>query len=426
MKYILSFLTLFINVVFVFAQTPYFYNSDGTHGALNDKNWDVITLKLNEEFTTESNTKMKWNYWGFNCDRPSNSQQFYLTDWVGYDNYQNNAPYNFANNHNHTYQTNPLTTVTLTSRKENPPLNTWRFDANYNRVPYTYKISTGLIVSKKAYKYGFFEARFKVNRPAGILSKGLGQCFWLFAMYNNDQKPSQVPNLPNRITDYSEIDIAENDPYRGLMTTNRWYKMLNSPPNSINEGERQTDDCNYSGGLYSQISHNDAFINQTEWHTYSLEWTPTEMNTYYDNKLVKHMDKYASNLDAMNIILDIEGSLTLDGFQQRFCEIINENNLPFDFEIDFVKVYQMNTETCNTPFVYTNYDFSASGYTYGLKSSIKLGLNNSNTASVKVDNGQKISLRAVTEILLEDGFEVDDTNGTEFFVTVNGSCAYSY
>lgn len=37
-----------------------------------------------------------------------------------------------------------------------------------------------------------------------------------------------------------------------------------------------------------------------------------------------------------------------------------------------------------------------------------------------------VSLRAVTEILLEDGFEVDDTNGTEFFATVNGSCYNSY
>lgn len=418
---------MIINFDFLNAQTPYFFNSDGTHGALNDKNWDVINLKFDEEFITETNTKTKWNYWLFNCDRPPVSQQFYLTDWVGFDNYQNNLPYNFTNNHNHTYQTSPLTSVTLTSRKENPLLNTWRYDANYNRVPYSYSISTGLLVSKKAYKYGFFEARFKIDRPVGFQSKGMGQCFWLNAMYNNDQKPSQSPSLPNRISDYSEIDIAENDPYRGLMTTNRWFRALNSPePPGKLDGERQTDDCSFSGGLYSQISHNDAFINQTEWHTYSLEWTPTEMNTYYDNKLIKHMDKYASDLDAMNIILDIEGSLTIDGFQHRFCDVIDLNNLPFNFELDFVKVYKLNIEGCNTSFIQTNYNFATMGYTHGLKSSIKLGLNNSTTASVKVDNGQKISLRAVTEILLEDGFEVDDTNGTEFFATVNGSCYNSY
>lgn len=415
----------------MFAQTPYFYNSDGTHGALNGKNWDVITLKLNEEFTTESNTKLKWRYWGFRVDRPFNSQQFYLTDWVGYDNFQNNAPYNFANNHNHTYQTNPLTTVTLTSRKENPPLfKTWHFnnDSQYIRVQDTSYITTGLMVTKNAYKYGFFEARFRIDKPTkniNNLSKGFGQCFWLHANYNNEER---LIGVQNRISAYSEIDIAENDPYNGLMTTNRWYRALNSiEPVGKLDGVRQADDCGYFGGLYSQISHNDAIINQTEWHTYSLEWTPTEMNTYYDNKLVKHMDKYASDFDPMNIILDIEGGIDTTAFQYRFCNGIDTSILTsFNFEIDFVKVYQMNVVTCNTPFVQTNYNFATSGYTYGLKSNIKLGLNNSTSASVKVDNGQKISLRAVTEILLEDGFEVDDTIGTEFFATVNGSCANSY
>lgn len=372
---------------------------------------------------------MKWRYWGFGVDRPLNSQQFYLTDWVGYDNYQNNAPYNFANNHNHTYQTSPLTTVTLTSRKENPPLyKTYYLDANYVRVQDTSYITTGLMITKTAYKYGFFEARFRIDRPTKIinnLSKGFGQCFWLQANYNDGERPIGVPN---RITEYSEIDIAENDPYRGLMTTNGWFRALNSPePPGKLDGERQTDDCSFSWGLYSQISHNDAFINQTEWHTYSLEWTPTEMNTYYDNKLVKHMDKYASDFDPMNIILDIEGGYNQKAFQYRFCNNIDMSNLTtFNFEIDFIKVYKLNIEGCNTSFIQTNYNFVTNGYTYGLKSNIKLGSNNSSTASVKVNNGQKISLRAVTEILLEDGFEVDDMNDTEFFATVNGSCAKSY
>jgi hypothetical protein len=113
---------------------------------------------------------------------------------------------------------------------------------------------------------------------------------------------------------------------------------LNSPkPAGELEGERQTDDCGFYGGLYSQISHNDAIINQTEWHTYSLEWTPTEMNTYYDNKLVKHMDKYASDFDPMNIILDIEGGFNKKAFQHRFCKEIDTSILTtFNFEIDFV------------------------------------------------------------------------------------------
>jgi hypothetical protein len=302
--------------------------------------------------------------------------------------------------------------MTLTARFEVPMINTYCYDANWNIVPKSYSMTTGLAVSKTAYKYGFFEARFKVNRPAGNQCKGLGQCFWLYAHYNST----------NRISNYSEIDIAENDPMRNLMTSNCWYRKDPPPtnnPNYMDYIERHTDDCSPSG---PRISHADAYINQTEWHTYSLEWTPTEMNTYYDNKLVRHMEYPANLLDAMNVILDIEGAMFALHEKARFCDLIQQGttNLPFNFELDFVKIYKLNTEGCNTSFSATNYNFS--GYVYNLKKDITLGQNGLNSASVVVVNGQKVSIRAVDFIELEDGFFVDEINGTEFFATTNGTC----
>lgn len=398
-----------MNVVFVLAQTPYFYNNDGTHGALNDKNWDVITLKLNEEFISETNTKVNWRYHWFEHTRSGNLDKFYLEGNQEQDNYTFQYNYNFNNNHNHTFYTNPITSMKLTSRWEIPFINTYYKDATsgWAKAPKTYAMTTSLAITKNAYNYGFYEARFKVNRPPRNESKGIGQCFWLYGDYSTDiTKKDYSTGIPVRQFTYSEIDIAENNPRRSLMTSNYWFQANDNVPK---ETDRNENDCDNP-----YISHADAIVNQNEWHTYSLEWTPTEINTYYDNKLVKHMEYPASLLDPMNIILDIEGAFARFGDKHRSCEDITPNltNLPFDFEIDFVKVYKMNVEGCNTSFVHSNYSFASSGYTYGLKSLIILGFNNSPTASVKVDNGQKISLRAVTQILLEDGFEADGSNGT--------------
>ncbi len=397
-------------------QTPYFYNSDGTHGVINDPNWNTTTLKLNEEFTNETTTKNNWKY-NWLAGHAEKSDCFYLTGDVCYDNYQSCTPYNFSTNHNHTYNTSGTGTMTLSSRFENPIISTY-YTVNTATTSYTvaktYSLSTGLAISKMAYRYGFFEARFKVNRPAGSQCKGLGQCFWLFSDYNNDHP---IAGVPPRQTDYSEIDIAENDPMSNLMTSNCWYrKDPTTNPKHFDYWERHAD-CD-------ETSHADAYIEQTGWHTYSLEWTPTEMNTYYDNKLVRHMEYPANLFDAMNVILDIEGAYDINNDKSRFCRVISQGvtNLPFNFEIDFVKIYKLNTEDCNVSLNYPNYNFT--GYTYNLKKDITLGKNGVSTASVTVVSGQKISIRAVDFIELEDGFYVDDNAGTEFFATTNGTCDY--
>lgn len=419
---------VFIAATFITAnaQMPYYYNNDGTHNTLNDLNWDVTTLKLNEEFSSETTTKTKWRYHWDGHVRYKNSDQFYLTDDVFWDNFwdatTSGVPYNFANNHNHTYTNNTSTgTVILSSRLEPSPLQLYYRDGSstWGCVRKDMSITTGLLITQSAYKYGYFEARFKINRPVGNDSKGFGQCFWLMADYSNTP-PTGVPQGQNI---YNEIDIAENDPYRGLMTSNYWFE---SPTSISRESETTTNRCHWKNisSTVEDISHSDQYIAQTEWHTYSLEWTPYEMNTYYDNKLVRHMEYPASQFDYMNIILDIEGATYPNGEKYRWCENITTgiSQFPFNFEIDYVKVYKLNTEGCTTPFVQTNYNFGTQGYTYGLKKHIELGQHNSTTASVLVNNGQNVSLRAVDYVLLDDGFEVTDEEGTEFFATTNGTC----
>lgn len=400
------------------AQTPYYYGPDGTHGAINDPNWNTVSLKLNEEFNNETSTKTKWNYFWLGSIHRQNSDCFYLEGDNCQDNYQSCTPYDFTSNHNHTYITS-IGSMTLTTRFESPVINTYYtsiVNNVYSRAIKSYSVSTGVAISKMAYKYGFFEARFKVNRSPGTQCKGLGHCFWLYADYNNGHP---ISGVPARQTDYSEIDIAENDPMRGLMTSNVWYrKNPNSNPNYFDYWERQANDCDRDN-----VHIHDAYVQQDQWHTYSLEWTPTEMNTYYDNFLIRHMEYPADKLDHMNVVLDIEGALLLTNDKARFCKVIQQGvtNLPFNFELDFVRIYSLNMEGCSTSFSQTNYDFGAGTYTYNVKKNITLGQTSSTTASVKI-SGQNVSLRAVEYISLEDGFEVDGSSNTEFFATTNGTC----
>ena len=156
--------------------------------------------------------------------------------------------------------------------------------------------------------------------------------------------------------------------------------------------------------------------------SYACEWTPTEINTYYDGKLVRHIEwPNPAEFDPMNIYLDIEGSFSANGNHHR-CNPCNSNTqFPFYYDIDYVKVFKLKTAGCtNDIYISSNYNWSS--YTYSLKKTITANLNNNQSYHTVVGGGANVSLRAVDYILLNDGFEVDDNINTEFFATVNGTC----
>ena len=394
-----------------YGQTPYYYNSDGTHGAINDSNWNTTTLFFDEEFSSEASTITRWTYGpGWHAH---NSDHFDLTGDTCADNYTGCEPYDFRNNHNHTYDTSGgVTSVTLTLRKETPSIDTYYIDSvsGWVKAPRNYTMTDGKLLSRAKFKYGYFESRFKVNLESGSQSTGLGHCFWIQA-----QGPT---------TNYSEIDIAENSTYGGYMSSNMHYQRLDQTAAQRYSEAKDINDCNYYTYTNSYlIARSDRAVEQTTYHTYSLEWTPSEVNTYYDNILVRHIEHAVDKLDEMQINLDIEGALGFEGFQTRFCKLITNGitSLPFDFKIDFVKIYHLKSDYQDSSFTRNSYDFtnSVDPYHYSLKKDITLGQTSCSTCTVAIENGQKVSIRANDFIELEDGFMVDDNTGTEFFATTN-------
>jgi hypothetical protein len=322
----------------------------------------------------------------------------------------------------------------------------WRFN---KYTPYRYTITTvngqeviipstpsqnlnhkyygALLTSKSRFKYGYFEARFKVNRAKGNANQGIGQCFWLF--------PFGTLPAP-RTSNYSEIDISEIDAVTGESTSNIHYREINNNDNNKVRDAIESPENSSNGTILPGTK----LINQEIWNSYACEWTPEEVNIYINGQLVAHYEGAVlqndertsirtyhkpSYLDEMNIVLDIEGTDSdHEGGHKRFGRYLDPNinspNLPFEFDIDYVKVYKLKNTGCEQAIITQN-SYNFSNYQHGLKKSIRFGLENCSNCSAVV-NQQNISLRAADGISLEDGFEVTANSNTEFFATVNGDC----
>ncbi len=413
-------------------QTPFKINpATGLHAVdaasnpiLNDRNW-ITTPVFEDQFDNPSatqNTKFRFSWLG--DGHVSNDDFFWFAEDPVHDNMPpvtSGSPNQFTltspNNH-FFYTSGGETLVKLVSRHESSTKHAYYRDYNATYAPVNYYIakdynySTGVLISRDAYKYGYFEIRYKVNRPPNNQSKGLGQCFWLFADWINGYAPPNLPSTTTRTTDYSEIDIAENDPRRGLMSSNAIFRQTAT---SAWKSFTVADDCG------SILNTSDVAVDQNNFHTYAFEWTPTEMNTYYDNRLARHMEECASLFDPMNIIIDIEGALTSGGFHRR-CELVDPavTNFPFEFIIDYARVYKLDNSTCSVIINSPSYNFAT--YPYGLKRSLVFGQYGCTGCAARVHSGMNVSLRAVESIELNDGFEVDNNANTEFFATVNGNC----
>ena len=195
----------------------------------------------------------------------------------------------------------------------------------------------GLVTTNNMlFKYGYLEMRAKVP-----YQKGAWPSFWC-----TSKTPLQ--EAENRM----EIDIMEVMGYTNTTSSNliKW---------NSNSSKRLAVPVG-TWGYPSKSSYtfkNPANLSN-EYHTYGLEWTPTEMKTYVDDQLVVTFsltgDKGAFKnwlgqssfpetdmfQDWLRIIINnecfTEGSATKpsDGY------VVNGSELPFDYNIDYVRLYQ--------------------------------------------------------------------------------------
>ena len=170
---------------------------------------------------------------------------------------------------------------------------------NFKNCKYT---SARIVTNNKfSFTYGKVVARAKL--PKGV---GTWPAIWLLGSNVNTQKWPAC----------GEIDIME---HKGS-EPNKIYSTLHYPNHSGDKGDSST-----------------IIVNNvcTQFHIYSMEWTPTSINFYVDD--VKHKTFINTSETVFNHDFYLIINLAMGGL---FAGPIEENFKSANFEIDYIRVYQ--------------------------------------------------------------------------------------
>jgi hypothetical protein len=438
------------------AQQPYFISPitglqilDVSNNPIRkDKNYNPIPV-LNEEFLNPGYPPPASFPFNYGSNLFENELSYVVLEDPSEDDFSNSCGTNsnfFTSNFTypigHIYQNvNNVSTVKLVMQKYAPNfIQGWykkgvstTCGVPWTKIPKKFTYTKGELLGNNAYKYGYFESRFKVNRPAGPSNTGIGQCFWLY--------PLVAPNVPNYSRQYcnSEIDIAENFADVGLQT---FGAIVSQSDDSLEFGCYLdpkfyiTSKCNCpNSGNCDPLILKDLFapyVAQNEFHTYALEWTPSSFKYFYDNKLLATINnigpqKIPENFEPMAIIFDIEAAQGDLNTHSR-CENVIDGvtQFPFEFEIDYVRLYKLDLTNCTQilPIINSQTGFNTFVSNPQVRKSINISNDLALSSAIKVAGFQNIYIRAADYIEINEGFEVDETS--EFLADVIGGCDAGY
>ena len=201
-------------------------------------------------------------------------------------------------------------------------------DTNQNVVthvtePWTYDYSApSMMISQQKFKYGYFEIRCKLpDLPNGKTNHGIGPNFWLWW---HDENPS--------FEEMSEIDIFEFVSRGGtshVQTHNAHY-----------------DDSSGTGVYDEQVVPNNELPSPdfSQFHTFACHWTPEFIKYYLDDREFHHTTFFSRQMIPQRIIVDINVFFVNEPIDQTTL-------LPYEYEIDYVRVYKLKNGHCNTDYV---------------------------------------------------------------------------
>lgn len=240
----------------------------------------------------------------------------------------------------------------------------------------SYPFTSGWVESKGDFyvKYGYIESRIRM--PYGY---GFWPAFWTFVGFSVQRHNA------------AEIDIAEmvgdEPPVEFTSCIHRYYCPDDgSPP------------C-----PHPDYSFTGLMLPYYEFHTYAIEWSPTRITWYIDNKIVRLLNNHEI-VDPVKIILNLA---VLTGHNPSL-------NLPAEMAVDYVRVYSLK-EDCDQCINEINYDFH--NYNNRLKNFISIGGMGSNNY---LSNNDNIILRASQFIDLSGDFSVPV--GASFYADANNIC----
>lgn len=286
-------------------------------------------------------------------------------------------------------------------------------------VEYQKQYTSAHLISKTAFKYGYFEirSRFPKNqihlevsdggipgmdfprphpKPIVYTGEGFSPTFWLFPCYYYD--------ATNGYIKYSEIDIYEVCGRTNQYTCNIHYADADHYT-LTNDGRYYPWWTYHTQGLYDDYVFT---INDGNFHTYAMKWDSLSIRFYFDgNQICYYYHNNAnndvfipSNLLPMNIIV------ANSAYSSNFGDSIKSNTImPYDYSIDYARVYHL---ACDMETVVIDPDFR--DYYFAVKKSISMG------SATLFPTDVTTYLHATDFIEMRPGFEVSGTSQVKMII----------
>ncbi|MDR0789858.1 MAG: glycoside hydrolase family 16 protein [Bacteroidales bacterium] len=370
----------------------------------NDPHWE---LKWSDEFNVNAKTQAEWNTHYANNWRRKN-----YFDHFG-------EPQLFMDTN--VFVEDSVLVLKLekdSCRCPQAAVTEWGCKRQWEDSTYYYRYTNGWVETKlnaaKQYgRYGYIEA--KINFP---YHRKFWHAFWTLHMNDND----------TMFLNNAEIDIAEQlghiDPWatgnilvtntQNYTTTNVWQCY-----DSINRARL---------GDFFQPIYVPNYSWESEWHKYAVEWSPTRLIWYVDDKPIRELRNHGIE-DTITIIFGLGVQNTV-GIETD-TELVNLI-YPQIMKVDYVRVYQLKKE-CEEIFEACNYDFS--NYDNTVKKKIIIGDEScNNTISTDtilhavtlslptISCNNTIStgtiLRASESVEINENFTLEE--GVELYIDVDG------
>lgn len=237
----------------------------------------------------------------------------------------------------------------------------------------------GLMTIARFYPGSYLECSAKIPRGIHPWSS-----FWLWEGRGNCTS----------VYDYREIDILE------------WIGLYNTSTANLHYCEEGfiPDTLAFRG---TNINYNiqEPYI----YNTYACMWDKSLITHLLNNNIVK-TNTPPNRMFNSNMAILLGNGNGFDVNNDRKIDtndIVDISNFPHTFEVDYVRVYRLK-QNCNT---IINEIPNFSTYVYSLKKAIYM------SSATTIPTTSSISLRAVDEIELRDGFEVP--NNTTFYLNTN-------
>jgi len=258
-----------------------------------------------------------------------------------------------------------------------------------------FKFTGAMLKGKERYKFGYFEIRYKLTNLDTSDYNAYGPNFWMCAS--------------DTVAKYSEIDIFEQRGTDWRMDLNFHFRKMDPDSGTVWEDTVFWHGKNWKDSVFISTPYHDQ-INQSlqynggVWHTVGCEWTPDHIDTYYDSddtiRRFSVSKLPVNRLTAMPLIIDLYMPAA------QYCIPFNESFTvrPFYYDIDYVRVYQIN-QPCNCKDTSGYFpSFITNDYTSILYRDLTVGGGGS-----AVLNSGSYHLAGQDYVLLQSGFEASGT-----------------